>query len=61
MEDREFVLDLIDVLEKAYLRTSDSNEGDSCSYSLQEILVAYQISDTAKMSTVGKFFTLIHI
>ena len=61
VEDREFVLDLIDVLEKAYLRTSDSNEGDSCSYSLQEILVAYQISDTAKMSTVGKFFTLIHI
>ena len=47
-----FVLHLIDILVKAYLRTSDS-VGDSCSYSLQEILKTFKISDTAKISTTG--------
>ena len=52
VKDEKFVLHLIDILVKAYLRTSDSI-GDSCSYSLQEVLKSFKISDTAKISTVG--------
>jgi hypothetical protein len=42
--DEEFIHDFVNVLVKAYLSTTDSNDSDACSYSIQEVLRAYRYS-----------------
>ena len=53
VQDEEFAIELINILVQAYLRVSDSKEGDACSFSIQEVLKAYKISSTAKMSSMS--------
>ena len=53
VQDEEFAIELINILVQAYLRVSASKEGDACSFSIQEVLKAYKISSTAKMSSIS--------
>ena len=53
VQDEEFAIELINILVQAYLRVSDSKEGDACSFSIQEVLKAYKISSTAKMTSIS--------
>ena len=49
--DEKFAHDLIKILLKSFLGTTESSETDACSFSLQEVLKAYGIRGPDKMTT----------
>ena len=42
--EEDFIVELLHVLVKAFLSFSDSGTADSCSFSIQEVLRAYEIT-----------------
>ena len=55
--EEDFIVELIHVLVKAFLSFSDSETADSCSFSIQEVLRAYEIK--GKRIVIFKCFVTI--
>ena len=48
-QEEDFIIDLIQVLVKAFLSATDSTAADSCSFSMQEIIRAYKIKESSRL------------
>ena len=52
--EEDFIVELIHVLVKAFLSFSDSGTADSCSFSIQEVLRAYEITGPGKPNSLSQ-------
>ena len=56
--EEDFIVELIHVLVKAFLSFSDSGTADSCSFSIQEVLRAYEITGKKNQILLKSFVVI---